>query len=106
MIVLSRARVQQSADTVVGSLSEALRFAAQHHQETETFIAGGARVYREALESALVDRMYLTIVHGQVEADAFFPEYEATERTTVMRELRPADERNPHAMTFSLLERN
>ena len=49
--------------------------------------------------------MYLTIVHGQVEADAFFPEYQATEWTMVMRELRPADERNPYAVTFSLLER-
>lgn len=105
VIVLSRARVQESADAVAGSLPEALQIAAQHDQETETLIAGGAQVYREALERALVDRMYLTIVHGQVEADTFFPEYEATEWIRVNREVRPADKRNPYGMTTCLLQR-
>jgi dihydrofolate reductase len=105
VIVLSRARVLESADAVASSLSEAVQIAAQHDQETETFIAGGAQVYQEALDRALVDRMYLTIIRGQVEADTFFPEYEATEWKTVEREARPADKRNPYRMTFSLLER-
>ena len=106
VIVLSRANREQAlADSVASSLSEALQIAAQVAPENETFIAGGAQIYQEALESALVDRMYLTIVHGEVEADIFFPEYESTEWTTVKREVRPADERNPYRTTFCLLER-
>jgi dihydrofolate reductase len=106
VIILSRIhRLQGSADAVASSLSEALKIAAEDDQETETFIAGGAQVYREALDRGLVDRMYLTIVHGEVQADTFFPEYEPAEWTTVSREARAADERNPHRMTFYLLER-
>jgi len=105
VIVLSRAGVLESVDAVASSLSEAVQIAAQDGQETETFIAGGAQVYQEAIEGALVDRMYLTIVHGQVEADSFFPTFEAAEWTTVEREVRAADERNPYRMTFRLLER-
>ncbi|MFQ5944387.1 MAG: dihydrofolate reductase [Anaerolineales bacterium] len=106
VIVLSRAdQVGGSCDTVASSLSDALQIAAQDIQESETFIAGGAQVYQEALDQALVDRMYLTIVHEQVEADTFFPEYKETDWTRVKREVRLADERNPYHMTFCLLER-
>lgn len=106
VIVLSRVdQGRGSSDAVASSLSEALQVAAQDGEETETFIAGGAQVYREAFDRALVDRMYLTVVHGQVKADTFFPEYEAQEWTTVEREVRRADERNPYRMTFYLLER-
>ncbi|GMR10368.1 MAG: dihydrofolate reductase [Anaerolineae bacterium] len=105
VIVLSRAGVLESADAVASSLSEAVQIAAQDGRETETFIAGGAQVYQEALDRALVDRMYLTIVHGQVGADSFFPIYDSTEWTTVKSEVRAADERNPFRMTFCCLER-
>ncbi len=106
VIVLSRAnRVWESSDAVAGSLSDALQVAAQNHLETEAFIAGGAQIYKEALDRALVDRMYLTIVHAQVEADTFFPEYEQADWTTASTEVFPADDRNPTRMTFRLLER-
>ncbi len=106
VIVLSRAnRVWESSDAVAGSLSEALQVAAQTPLETETFIAGGEQIYMEALDRALVDRMYLTIVHTQVEADTFFPEYEEADWTMTSDEVLPADDRNPYRMTFRLLER-
>lgn len=106
VIVLSRSRRQQeSADAVTSSLTGALQIAKQDMQETEVFIAGGAQVYKEALVLKLVDRMYLTIVHGQVEADTFFPEFNQSDWTTVENTVQHADERNPYPMTFSLLER-
>lgn len=42
--------------------------------DEEVFVIGGAELYREAL--ALADRLYLTEVHAEFEADAFFPEYD------------------------------
>lgn len=39
----------------------------------EVFIFGGAQIYKLAL--ALTDRLYLTIVQDEPEADAFFPDY-------------------------------
>ena len=72
----------------------------------EVFIGGGAQVYAEALQANLVDRMYLTIVHAEVEADTFFPEYALAEWTIVEEEYLAANESNPHPMTFQVLHRS
>ncbi len=52
----------------------------------EVFICGGGELYREALP--LADRIYLTIIHGEVRGDVLFPElpaedFEERERRTV-----------------------
>jgi dihydrofolate reductase len=57
--------------TAASSLEEALPKA----KEEEVFINGGGRVFKEALEKNLVDRLYLTIVEGDFGADTFFPGY-------------------------------
>jgi len=107
VIVLSRAnRAWETCDGVAASLPDALKFAAHNPQETETFIAGGEQIYMEALEQTLVDRMYLTIVHAEVEADTFFPGYDEADWTTSSNEVLPADDRNPYRTTFRLLERS
>ena len=107
VIVLSRAsRTWETCDAVAASLREALQIAAQNPQETETFIAGGAQIYMEALAQTLVDRMYLTIVHAEVEADAFFPKYDEADWRATSNEVLLADDRNPYGMTFRLLERS
>jgi dihydrofolate reductase len=57
---------------VVTSIEEALVKAKEVEQE-EIFIIGGASIYRQFLPYA--DRLYLTLVEGEFEADTFFPEY-------------------------------
>ncbi len=42
--------------------------------EEKVFVIGGERVFKETLEMA--DTLELTIVEGEYEGDAFFPEYE------------------------------
>lgn len=54
---------------VVNSLREALDACAA---SDEVFICGGGEVYREALP--LASRIYLTVVHLEVDGDTFFPE--------------------------------
>ena len=106
VIVLSRGdRAWETCEAVVESLPEALQVASEDPLEDEIFIAGGAQIYMEALDKALVDRMYLTIVQARVEADAFFPDYEQADWTTASTQELPADDRNPYHMTFRLLER-
>lgn len=107
VIVLSRdPHARDSGDALASSLAEAMQIAAQDRPETEIFVAGGAQIYKEALDRGIVDRMYLTIVHGRVEADTFFPEYAKMDWTTVSSEERLPDDRNPHRMIFCLLERS
>jgi dihydrofolate reductase len=57
----------------VQSLAEAVQKARELEQE-EIFIIGGSEVYAQALPFA--DRLYLTVVEGNEEADTFFPPYE------------------------------
>lgn len=94
-------------EAVATSLEEALAVARFRLHEEETFIGGGGSVYQRALELGLVDRMYLTLVEAPVDpaADTYFPTIDSARWQVTSVEHRPADERNPHAMTFQTLER-
>lgn len=61
--------------TIVGSLEEAIEKAEESPNAEEIFIIGGGQIFKEALEKDLVDKLYLTLVEGDYDADTFFPEY-------------------------------
>lgn len=84
---------------VVGSIDEALAIGRKHEQE-EIFIIGGASIYKQFI--SLADRLYLTLVEGDFEADTFFPEYD--EFTKVLHE--ETVDNGKYQFTFSTLERN
>lgn len=69
----------------------------------ELLIVGGAALYAEALPRA--DRLYLTLVHAAIDGDTRFPNWDPADWQEVSRNTRPADERNPYAMTFLELHR-
>jgi dihydrofolate reductase len=85
----------------VGDLDGALRIA-RDAGEREVFVIGGAAVYAAALPRAT--RIYLTRVGARLDGDVRFPELEPGRWREVSRELRPPDERNPHALAFTILE--
>src|SRR5256885_697508 len=60
--------------TVCNSLEDALTFAKTKDQE-ELFIIGGGQVYEQGMPFA--DRLHLTVVDKDADADTFFPEYSA-----------------------------
>jgi len=106
IIVLSRSGLLSGNEIkVASSLVEALELARHDPAEIETLIAGGAQVYRAALAQEVVDRMHLTLVHAQVEADTYFPPYEQADWELSATEHRPADAENLYAVTFTTLER-
>lgn len=41
----------------------------------EVFLFGGGQIFKEGVEKGLVDRLYLTVVKGDYDADVFFPDY-------------------------------
>jgi dihydrofolate reductase len=69
----------------------------------ELLIVGGAALYAEALPRA--DRLYLTLVHSAIDGDTRFPNWDPADWKEVSCNTRPADERNPYAMTFLELHR-
>ena len=62
-------------DAVISSVKEGIEKAKEFQGADEIFIFGGGQIYKEAIEQDLVVRLYLTIVKGTYDADAFFPEY-------------------------------
>ncbi|MEK7669182.1 MAG: dihydrofolate reductase [Patescibacteria group bacterium] len=57
---------------IVDSIEKALEEARKVEQE-EIFIIGGGMIYKSFIDIA--DRLYLTIVYDEPEADIFFPDY-------------------------------
>ena len=81
-------------------LAESLAFI---NGQNEALIIGGAEIYTQALP--LVDRMYLTEVHAEVEGDAFFPEFDRSQWQAVAREDFAAEGGNPYDYSFVVYER-
>ncbi len=69
----------------------------------EVMIIGGAEIYRQFLPRA--DRLYVTLVHREVEGDARFPPLAEGIWELRSRSDHPPDEKNPYAYSFLLLER-
>ena len=82
------------------SLEEALRDAAS---DPETFVIGGAEIYRQAIADA--DRIYLTLVHADIQGDTWFPEFDMREWLETSRTRHEADEKNPYAYSFVTYDR-
>ena len=100
-IVLSRDPAFQPQGFHVVADPEAALAAAE--PALEVFVCGGEAVYAAFLEQA--DRIYLTLVEGQVEGDARFPQLPAGHWVEMERETHPRDDRNPLARTVTVLVR-
>jgi dihydrofolate reductase len=104
MVVLTRRPDYEVPEGVYvcGSLDEALDLARSAGDE-EAFIGGGEAVYREALPMA--DRIYLTFVDAEVEADTYFPSFDEAEWEARTLLEHPADERNEYGFRTLLYKR-
>src|SRR5262249_23516499 len=84
------------------SLGAALALA-RERGEREVFICGGAEIYAQSLP--LADRIYLTVVQTEVEADTFFPAWDESQWVEPNRSDHEADEKDQYPFTFKLLLR-
>lgn len=95
IIVSRNSNYKADGCVVVGSLEEALKEA---HSDPNPYILGGAQIYEQALEVA--DRMDLTLVHEDFEADAFFPDFSDENWEETGRQDFKKDEKNPYDYSF------
>jgi dihydrofolate reductase len=103
IIVVTRNRgYKAEGSSVVHSLAEAIDLA-RSRGETEAVVIGGAQIYREALP--LANHIYLTHVHSTVQADTFFPEWDASEWQLDQSASIAADDKNQYPCTFKILSR-
>jgi dihydrofolate reductase len=71
-VILSPDSINIEGCTVVNSIEDAIQVASKE-DGIEIFFIGGGMVYKSAIE--LADRLYLTVVDAEPEADTFFPDY-------------------------------
>lgn len=86
--------------TITTSIDEALTKAGE---VAEVMIIGGASLYQQTLPRA--DRLYMTLVHCDVEGDAWFPQFDISQWREIQRTEFQADEKNEYAYSFVILER-
>lgn len=85
---------------VVHSLEDALSHCEAQGLH-EAMIIGGGKIYKEAIEKKLVDRMLITEVQASFDdADAFFPKFDKSEWKEERREHHGTDEKHEYAFDF------
>jgi dihydrofolate reductase len=88
--------------TMVNSLDAGIQIA-QHTNEKELFIIGGAEIFE--LSMPFADRLYLTEIKTELEGDTFFPKFKRSEWKEVSRKPHPKDDRHKFPFDFVLYER-
>ena len=69
----------------------------------EVMIIGGMSLYKQALPMA--DRLYMTLIHAELEGDAWFPEFDATQWSQTERLNHETDDKNNYPYSFVVLNR-
>ncbi len=77
--------------------------AATKEAPEEVMVIGGAAIYAEALPKA--DRIYLTEVHGDVDGDTSFPDFDRDQWREVSRAFVARDDKASHDCSFVVLDR-
>jgi dihydrofolate reductase len=88
---------------VVNNIEHGIEISAENN-EVETFIIGGADIYRLGLHYA--NKLYLTEIRAKVPGDIFFPEFDKNLWKETSRIAHEADDRHVYAFDFVVYEKN
>jgi len=80
---------------VVQNLEQALALVPS---DKDTFVVGGGEIYNQTINIA--DKIELTRVHHDFEADTFFPEIDLTKWELVTSEFHPKDDKHQYDFMF------
>lgn len=95
-IVITRNKdLQFERCEMVSSIQEAINLCAD---ESEVFFIGGGTIYNEAINFA--DKLYLTRIHHQFEADTFFPAITPSQWKEISKEDFLPDEKHKYGYSF------
>jgi len=97
IVVTRQQKFHAPGCVVVNSIEEGLKIA-QANGEPETFIIGGAEIYKSSL--AIADLLYITEIKADMEGDTHFPEFKSSEWKEISRQQHSTDERHRYAFDF------
>jgi dihydrofolate reductase len=100
IVITRQSAFEAEGCDVVFSIDEALALC---KDTEEAMIMGGASLYEQTLP--LVDTLYLTRVHAQVEGDTWFPAWSEEDWQLVSQEDHQADDKNEYDYSFLKFER-
>ena len=86
---------------IVSKLKEAIKFAKKI--DDNIFIIGGGEIYNQTME--LADKLEITLVDEDFEADTFFPKIDLKIWQKVGEEFHEKDEKNNHNFYFQTYKR-
>ena len=98
-IVVTRQNIQYEGAQVCSSITEALELASSYKKD-KIFIIGGGQIYKQCLEQDLVDKLIITWVDANIEADVFFPTLDSKWRLVSEKKNNP-DDKNTYPYTFT-----
>lgn len=86
---------------IVGSIKEAMKFAKKIDEEV--FIIGGGKIYEQTMD--IVDRLEVTLVKAELEADTYFPEIDPKVWKKTNEVCHEKDEKNSYDFCFQTFEK-
>ncbi len=84
---------------VVSSLESAIE-KAKSFNKSKCFIIGGGQIYKEAIEKAMVNEMFVSWVDGDFEADTFFPLINPENWEKTIKFSSKVDDKNKYPFTI------
>ena len=102
-IVITRQNGWKAPGTVVVKSTEDALFVAREADVNEVMVIGGGEIYRAYWERA--QRIYLTRVEAEPEADTFIPLIDPQQWYLVSQKNHEADEKNAYNYSFQTWER-
>jgi len=78
---------------------------ARQNGEKEAFVIGGGQIYQTALQNDLLDKLYITYVHHEFDADVFFPEYDKSIWKKTSEIFHPKDEKHEYSFSYVTYEK-
>lgn len=100
IIITRNRKYKQEGCLVAYSLKEAIEMV---KNDDSPFIIGGAQIYKEAMKIA--DKLDITFVHHDFEADVFFPEIDLKIWKEKSREFFKANKKNKFDYSFVAFDR-
>ncbi|MGI8383691.1 dihydrofolate reductase [Robertmurraya sp. P23] len=98
-IVITRSQgVTIEGCTVIHDVKDLLK-----RDDEELFVIGGAEIFKEIIP--FVDRLYVTEIREEFEADTFFPEYNLSDWELIESTPGMKDEKNPYNYEFLVYQR-
>ena len=103
IIVTKNSTYLQKGCIVVNSIEDAISEAGRNN-EKEVFIIGGGEIFKQSIEIA--NKIYLTNVHRDTDADVFFPKIDKSFWKIIWSEEIARDEIDEYESDYKILVRN